>query len=620
MATNPVRIPISAEDRFSKTFGKAQKGLIAVGAAAAKTATKVAKIGAAFAAAGVTAGVALTKASMTSIDALAKTADRIGVTTESLASLQLAASLAGVESRTLEKSLQNLAVGVSDAADGTGVAKDALIELGLSAASLEKLPLDQQMYLVADAMKDVENQTDKVRIATDLFGARGVAVLNMIGDGSSSLRQMAEESEKLGLAISRVDAKQIEMANDAVTTARSVFTGLGNQLATAFSPIIYGIATGFRQSALDTEDFGSIGQKVARAVVEAFGSILNVVNDIKLAFVTVKSLGLEALLLFQKVQEAIAGPLDRSNVNELRKQIQAVEMQMHLGKIGAIEARQEIDKLTEAYRSGNLVAKDNEFAKAIEETKSQLETVNAEMLKLMTNPPPADALMARFEEIQAGMRRTAETMVGTTATMTDAEDKSGNATLKKMTFVQEQAIAGRKKYDEFILKSTTAQTSHVLGELSNQFSGIAQNNKKLFALNKAFQIAQAIMQTYQGATLALSSYPPPLSFAMAAAQVASGLGQVAQIKAQSFDGGGFTGFGARSGGMDGKGGFPAILHPNETVVDHTKGQGQGITIVNNVDARGSGPEVDIKIQQAMQVTSQQTIATIQDLMRRRRFA
>jgi hypothetical protein len=107
---------------------------------------------------------------------------------------------------------------------------------------------------------------------------------------------------------------------------------------------------------------------------------------------------------------------------------------------------------------------------------------------------------------------------------------------------------------------------------------------------------------------------------MAAAHVTAGLARVAQIRAQSFDGGGFTGMGSRSGGMDGKGGFPAILHPNETVVDHTKGQGQGITIVNNVDARGAGPEVDMKIQQAMQVTSQQTIATIQDLMRRRRFA
>ena len=48
----------------------------------------------------------------------------------------------------------------------------------------------------------------------------------------------------------------------------------------------------------------------------------------------------------------------------------------------------------------------------------------------------------------------------------------------------------------------------------------------------------------------------------------------------SFDGGGFTGMGSRSGGVDGKGGFPAILHPNETVIDHTKGQSSGGVVVN----------------------------------------
>jgi hypothetical protein len=63
-------------------------------------------------------------------------------------------------------------------------------------------------------------------------------------------------------------------------------------------------------------------------------------------------------------------------------------------------------------------------------------------------------------------------------------------------------------------------------------------------------------------------------------------------KLPSGNGGGYTGSGARAGGVDGKGGFPAILHPNETVVDHTKGQGMGavqntaVTYnINAVDAR-----------------------------------
>lgn len=55
----------------------------------------------------------------------------------------------------------------------------------------------------------------------------------------------------------------------------------------------------------------------------------------------------------------------------------------------------------------------------------------------------------------------------------------------------------------------------------------------------------------------------------------------------SFAGGGYTGYGARAGGVDGKGGFPAILHPNETVVDHTMGDGAGVT-VNQTISFGSG--------------------------------
>ena len=68
-------------------------------------------------------------------------------------------------------------------------------------------------------------------------------------------------------------------------------------------------------------------------------------------------------------------------------------------------------------------------------------------------------------------------------------------------------------------------------------------------------------------------------------------GASAFFSSLSFDGGGYTGMGARAGGVDGKGGFPAILHPNETVVDHTKGQGNNAPAtvnfnISTVDAAG----------------------------------
>jgi len=67
------------------------------------------------------------------------------------------------------------------------------------------------------------------------------------------------------------------------------------------------------------------------------------------------------------------------------------------------------------------------------------------------------------------------------------------------------------------------------------------------------------------------------------ASAAGTKGTVAPPKApRKYEGGGYTGSGPRSGGLDGKGGFMAMLHPRETVVDHTKGQGAGGTVVNQV--------------------------------------
>lgn len=52
---------------------------------------------------------------------------------------------------------------------------------------------------------------------------------------------------------------------------------------------------------------------------------------------------------------------------------------------------------------------------------------------------------------------------------------------------------------------------------------------------------------------------------------------IVDLRPPTFAGGGFTGSGSRSGGLDNKGGFSAILHPNETIIDHAKGGTTGTT-------------------------------------------
>lgn len=83
----------------------------------------------------------------------------------------------------------------------------------------------------------------------------------------------------------------------------------------------------------------------------------------------------------------------------------------------------------------------------------------------------------------------------------------------------------------------------------------------------------------------------------------------------SFAGGGFTGSGSRSGGVDGMGGFPAILHPNETVVDHTKGQSSGasVTVVQNIniDSRSDASVIIAAMTRAKDMAKAEIMSSLQ---------
>ncbi len=197
----------------------------------------------AFAALAGTAGIGLVvKNSLELNDRLAKTSDKLGITTEALAGLRQAAELTGVASNTLDMALQRMVRRVAEAAQGTGEARGALQELGIDAQRLAQLAPEKQFAVIADAMNRVTNQTDKVRLAFKLFDSEGVAVVNTLRLGSEGLREAALEADRLGVAISRVEASRIEEANDAMLRLNQALSGLGTTLTVAIAPTITQIA------------------------------------------------------------------------------------------------------------------------------------------------------------------------------------------------------------------------------------------------------------------------------------------------------------------------------------------------------------------------------------------
>ena len=154
MAEN-VKITISAIDKTKKAFSGVKSGLKAVSKAA------FSMKGALVAAAGPAAVGLLIKQSLTAIDTLKKTADKIGTTTEALSALQYAAEITGVQVETVNMATQRFTRRLAEAAKGTGEAKGALQELGINAEELKRKSLDEQMLDLADAFSSVESRDRK---------------------------------------------------------------------------------------------------------------------------------------------------------------------------------------------------------------------------------------------------------------------------------------------------------------------------------------------------------------------------------------------------------------------------------------------------------------------------
>lgn len=111
----------------------------------------------------------------------------------------------------------------------------------------------------------------------------------------------------------------------------------------------------------------------------------------------------------------------------------------------------------------------------------------------------------------------------------------------------------------------------------NLFIAFGKKSKTLFEIAKGANIAQAIMNTYQGATKAFAQYGWPVGAGAAAAVIASGMAQVATIKAQKMaEGGIVTGPTTILAGEAG----PEKIIPLDHAEEEGFGRGEGQLIIN----------------------------------------
>ena len=266
MATQDVKIRITALDKTSGALRKIGSGLRKLTKPLLSMKTALAGV---IGAGGL--GL-LVRQSLKATDQLAKTASKIGTTTEALSALQFAGKLTGVEVNTMNMALQRFTRRTAEAANGTGEAKGAIKELGIDARELNRLPLDERMLVLADAFQNVKSESDRLRIAFKLFDSEGAALVNTLSEGRDGLADMFGEAKALGVIMSSEAARGVEAANDEFFKLSAIFKGILDQTTAALAPALQYIVTALTETLKSFGEaqggFAEVGKKVAMALIQ----------------------------------------------------------------------------------------------------------------------------------------------------------------------------------------------------------------------------------------------------------------------------------------------------------------------------------------------------------------
>ncbi len=233
---------IAKSEARTKRFSKATKAAF----------VKAAAGGAAF---GLGVGAAFAKLGRETLDygeKLSQLETRLGISAGALSELEFVAKQNGVEFNQLTLGIQRMTRRISESAAGFGEAKNSLEELGLDAVKLNQLAPEDQFASIAEALSQVEGQSNKVRLAFKLFDAEGVSVLQTMENGAKGINDYREVARKMGLTINSVQAKQLAAMNQKLGETRGAVQGAGRILILNLLPALENTIEGVKEFVVDS--------------------------------------------------------------------------------------------------------------------------------------------------------------------------------------------------------------------------------------------------------------------------------------------------------------------------------------------------------------------------------
>ncbi len=534
-------------------------------------------VGAAVSAVGT--GVALAiRGQLNAIDELGKTAQMIGVPVEALSQLEHAANLSGVSMDGLRTSLTRLGVNMTQNERGF-----ASLGIAVRDADGQMRPVIDVMMEISDRLAAMPDGAEKTALAVQLMGRSAGEMIPLMNDGSEAIRQMMQEADQLGLTVSASSAAAAEQFNDNMDRIRAAATGIFRQIAENLSPYLADLSERlvelsgwFRDLSPEVQEFIS----VMAGLTFALGPVLIVIGGL-VALLGAPVIGLIAVVV--AVTAAI---------------VAFWEELVWLKDVIAGLISDGIEYLKEGFSSLSDVMRDR-AQQAVEWVREKFE----ELVTYFTELPARFVEFGRniIQGLWQGLQEAWESFQPVEWLKSKAQELLN--VLPEWARMQSPSRVMREQGENLIagldigIRSTMQRPIDAMRELATALTAVISPENLKAGADAFSDLFMSIIDGSKSAGEALSD----LLKRMAEVQIQKGflglassggalsgffglLGSALQLP--SFDGGGRTGSGPRSGGLDGLGGMLAMLHPNETIIpdsqmDRMGGQVQVVVRFDN---------------------------------------
>lgn len=230
-------------DEADKSMHKTEKNAESIASMLGNGVKTAAKWGAAIvsgAAVAATAVTGLATNAAGTADEIDKMSQKIGISKEAYQEWSYVMGQNGMDVDKLATGMKTLVSQMDSAASGTASAQENFEKLGISIYDSSGKMKDQETILneAMHALADMENGTEKARLATELFGKAGTEMMPMLNQGSQAMDDLTQRAHDLGLVMSDDAVSAGVTLGDTIDDIKQSFSMIGTNLGTAVIPII----------------------------------------------------------------------------------------------------------------------------------------------------------------------------------------------------------------------------------------------------------------------------------------------------------------------------------------------------------------------------------------------